>query len=301
MFIERAKAIHGDRYDYTNIIYINMSTHIIIICTIHDIECKIMPNHHISHKNGACKLCRNQLLSEQRLVSIDIIIQNAILKHGNLYNYSNTKRVGKKQMTIICSIHGEYIQRIADHVNKGSGCLKCRQDGARSNTIEFIEKANKVHNNKFDYSQSVYIKAHSKITIICPKHGSFEQEPNRHLAGDDCNKCSVNGFSKFACKWLDEIALERNIYIQHALNIGEKSIGKYKVDGFCETTNTVFEAQGNYWHLCPTCYKPGTIHPVSKKSMEEIHRHDAEKADYIKALGYNLEIMWECVYRGIHK
>lgn len=58
------------------------------------------------------------------------------------------------------------------------------------NTIEqFITRAHLKHNNKYDYSQSIYINTHTKITICCPLHGNFVQRPNRHLLGDGCPKC----------------------------------------------------------------------------------------------------------------
>lgn len=50
-------------------------------------------------------------------------------------------------------------------------------------TKEFIEKAQKIHNNKYDYSKVEYVNAHMKICIICPIHGEFWQIPMHHLNG----------------------------------------------------------------------------------------------------------------------
>ena len=44
----------------------------------------------------------------------------------------------------------------------------------KSNNNEFIKKANLVHNNKYDYSKSIYVNSKIKTTIICSKHGEFE-------------------------------------------------------------------------------------------------------------------------------
>ncbi|QAY01959.1 hypothetical protein VpaJT1_30 [Vibrio phage VpaJT_1] len=60
----------------------------------------------------------------------------------------------------------------------------------RSNTEEFIEKARKVHGDRYDYSQVTYTKALAKVTIICAEHGSFEQTPNNHLRGKGCRACN---------------------------------------------------------------------------------------------------------------
>jgi hypothetical protein len=56
-------------------------------------------------------------------------------------------------------------------------------------TKEFIKMANKVHGNKHNYNKVVYINNHTKVIIICPKHGKFMQTPNNHLAGKSCPKC----------------------------------------------------------------------------------------------------------------
>lgn len=53
----------------------------------------------------------------------------------------------------------------------------------------FIEKSNKIHNNKYDYSKVNYTGSKNKITIICSEHGEFEQRPNEHVRGRGCRKC----------------------------------------------------------------------------------------------------------------
>jgi hypothetical protein len=61
----------------------------------------------------------------------------------------------------------------------------------KSNTREFIEKAKKVHGDKFDYSKVNYVDNRTKICIICPEHGEFWQRPINHLNSEyGCLKCS---------------------------------------------------------------------------------------------------------------
>jgi hypothetical protein len=48
----------------------------------------------------------------------------------------------------------------------------------RKTTIEFIKNAKNLYGNKYDYSLVNYINAKTKIKIICPEHGEFEQIPN---------------------------------------------------------------------------------------------------------------------------
>jgi len=56
---------------------------------------------------------------------------------------------------------------------------------------EFEEKANKIHNNKYDYSKTKYMGSQAYIQIICPIHGEFSQTPTNHLRGSGCSKCGI--------------------------------------------------------------------------------------------------------------
>jgi hypothetical protein len=56
---------------------------------------------------------------------------------------------------------------------------------------EFIKKANKVHNDYYNYNNTVYLNSKIKIKINCPVHGKFEQRPNDHLNGSGCKMCGI--------------------------------------------------------------------------------------------------------------
>lgn len=373
IFVERAIGIHGNKYNYSNIDYINMDTYVYIECNYHKVTCRILPNKHIYAKQGGCMLCKKQSISEYHSIPLEDIIRRAKEKHGNLYDYSNTKKVNTRKITIICRTHGEFIQRFNDHINKGCGCRKCAQEATcklkRSSTEQFIEKANIIHNNKYDYTKTVYIdsklkviiicKVHGKfkqtpnnhlhgfmcklcghsittiinastsiefiqkaniihnniydysnvvyinnktnVDIICSKHGLFTQAPNNHLHGQICKKCSMNGYSKIACQWLTEIAEEKGIFIQHALNIGEKRIGKYSVDGFCENSNTIFEFLGCIFHGCNQCYSRDKLNTLVHKTMGELYDKTMARELILLQQGYFMVTIWECEYRKILK
>jgi hypothetical protein len=123
------------------------------------------------------------------------IIKRAVEVHNNLYTYSNATYIGyHKPITITCNVHGDFDQRVADHL-AGKGCRKCQYKNAadkqRFNTNEFVIKAKSKHGDKFDYSKVVYTTARNKITIVCPVHGEFEQIPDTHLRSVyGCIKCS---------------------------------------------------------------------------------------------------------------
>jgi hypothetical protein len=56
-------------------------------------------------------------------------------------------------------------------------------------TIDYINKANLVHNNKYNYTKTVYVNTYAKIIIICPIHGEFQQSAKDHLKGG-CRHCA---------------------------------------------------------------------------------------------------------------
>lgn len=115
-------------------------------------------------------------------------IKDAIKVHGNKYDYSLVDyKTNDKNIKIICKIHGEFNQIASDHL-RGCGCSQCSSN-KRYTTQEFIEKSNIIHNYKFDYSLVNYKNNHTKIKIICPIHGVFEQKPNDHLRGHGCKHC----------------------------------------------------------------------------------------------------------------
>lgn len=130
----------------------------------------------------------------------DIYKEKAILKHNNKYDYSLVKyNKAKDKVIIICKIHGIFKQR-ADHHLNGCGCPKCniikRTKKLLSNTDDFIKKANKIHNNIYDYSKTNYKTAKDKVIIICKIHGEFNQTPNSHLNGNGCKKCGLINMAK---------------------------------------------------------------------------------------------------------
>lgn len=117
------------------------------------------------------------------------------------YDYSKSVYVNAKtKVIIICPEHGEFLVTPDNHLHKHIGCPLCSNKktsiSRTSNIDKFIEKAQKVHNNKYDYSKFVYIDAHTKGIIICPEHGEFEQNANNHLSGKGCPKCRNKKFTK---------------------------------------------------------------------------------------------------------
>ena len=122
--------------------------------------------------------------------------------------------------------------------------------------------------------------------------------------------------SNMAVEWLS-YEMERNdIHIEHVKNGGEKRVGKYSLDGYCEEYHTVYEFQGCFWHGksrkitykirekstyirffftgCSKCYARETVNSINGKTMQQLHEDTLEKVCYLKDQGFQVVEMWEC-------
>lgn len=183
-FLDKAQAVHGPKYDYSQSIYINAATKIKLICSVHGSFEQLATTH---LRGGGCLKCANGLL-----VSTSEFIIRAKEIHGNRYDYSDTTYLGMdRKATINCLIHGPFAQTPGNHL-LGRGCKKCNVLGARPLTTEqFIQKARAVHGDKYDYSCTVYASVSAKLLISCFYHGIFSQRANTHLNGCGCPDCGV--------------------------------------------------------------------------------------------------------------
>ena len=71
-----------------------------------------------------------------------------------------------------------------------------------------------------------------------------------------------------ALQWLSYTAEKEGIRMQHDRNGGEKRVGRYSLDGYCEETHTAYEYQGCYWHgKNPHVYMTIDLHTGDKEVL----------------------------------
>ena len=202
-FIEKARKVHGDKYDYSKVEYVNSHTKICIICPEHG-EFWQTPNNHLCGKG--CNECGKRIVSLKKSSNTDDFITKAKKVHGNKYDYSNVVYVkNNEKIKIICPIHGGFEQTPLTHLS-GCGCPKCF--GKNKNNLDFIEQSKKIHGDKYDYSKVIYKGVDYVVKIICPIHGEFEQTPRNHLNGHGCQKCAYNKISN-VLSYTNEIFAEK--------------------------------------------------------------------------------------------
>jgi len=249
-FIEQAKRIHGEKYDYSKVEYIDGQTKVCIICPKHG-EFWQRPCDHINQKQGCPKCVKNYR------DTAETFIRKAKLIHGNRYDYSKVKYVNSQtKVCIICPEHGEFWQEPSSHIS-GRGCPICRWDKAKNSIRkvqgltkeQFIKKAIKVHGNKYDYSKVVYENTDTPVCIICLEHGEFWQTPHHHLRGSGCPECGKNDVSE---KKLTDILSENfdNLIKQYKPEFLKTNGKPQSIDIFLPNYNVGVEYQGRQ-HFVP--------------------------------------------------
>lgn len=209
-FIEKAKKIHGDKYDYSKVEYVNSQTKVCIICPEHG-EFWIKPNDHLSRKYG-CHKCGWKKEGENLRKTTEEFINEAIKKYGNKFDYSKVKYVKNNEKVCIISHEkdaygieiGEFWQTPSNHLTFGYSIYNLFL-----NTERFIERAKKIHGDLYDYKKTDFKKSSEKIIITCPIHGDFKQLPHAHLNGCGCPKCKNKSvLEKRVKNILNEIGIE---------------------------------------------------------------------------------------------
>lgn len=200
-FIKDARAVHGDKYNYDKVVYTGNKNKVIITCKIHgDFEQK--PNSHLSSgssKTGGsgCRPCGYAKNGDEMKSTKEKFEAKARLIHGDKYNYDKVVYDGNKTHVIIfCKDHGDFHQRPNDHLT-GYGCKKCGIESCHAvlkrTTNQFIKEAIAIHGDKYDYSKVEYLRNDYPVTIVCKKHGEFDQRSVSHLnLKANCPTCSGN-------------------------------------------------------------------------------------------------------------
>lgn len=122
-FISKSIKVHGTKYDYSKVNYVNSVSCVNIICNLHG-EFSQEPYSHL--KGRGCPKCRYLKNGCNRIKSTQKFIDDAIKIHGNIYEYSKSSYCGAhKKLTIICCKHGEFLQSPVGHLHNKHGCPKC--------------------------------------------------------------------------------------------------------------------------------------------------------------------------------
>jgi hypothetical protein len=289
-FVEQAKVKHGDRYDYSNVHYVNSDTKVKIICSKHGIF-EQLPTGHLYLRGRGCPSCGGTTLK-----SLEKFVNDARTHHGSRYDYSLVNYINSStKVKIICSKHGIFEQSPNTHL-RPSGCQQCHGNGLKS-TEKFINESKILHGDRYDYSEVLYTDSQTKVNIICPDHGGFLQKPNNHLnQRSGCPTCKLK-VSKIGNLWLDECG----VLVREKSFLFNNEFRMRQVDGYDTETNTIYQFHGTYWHGHPDKFKPYDIHHKIKRPYGKIYEDTLKRDKNIIDSGYNLVLCWEHEWKLMKK
>lgn len=203
-FIKEAKEIHGDKFDYSSVEYVNDKVPVTLTCEKGHLS-EQTPNNHLRGKG--CQQCYNLKRSEEKRINseskvkskvtpTETFIRKAILVHGDDFKYDLVNYIdAKTKVTLICNEKGHTFDQSPSNHLCGHGCIHCARivqaDSKRITREDFIRKSKEVHGDTYSYDDSIYTESNKKVTIFCKIHQNFTQIANAHMAGKGCSKCAV--------------------------------------------------------------------------------------------------------------
>lgn len=277
-FVAKAIARHGNKYDYTQTEYINSVSKVTICCPIHGPFEQLAAGH---LRGQGCPMCYNEVRWRNRRNPLLAVLEAARKVHGDKYDYSKVDYVNNHtKVCIICPIHGEFYQSMSGHMG-GQGCPKCFADATRKRKTrtqeEFLRLAKEAHGETYDYSKAVYVSGHSKVCIICRKHGEFWQIAESHISGQGCPVCLESAGEQLIRKAL----LENGIKFESQKRF-PSWLGKQSLDFFLSDFNIGIEHQGKQ-HYTPVKHWG---------NFNWIHQNDLRKQQLCKE--HEITILYLC-------
>ena len=172
-FVSLAKNVHGDKYDYSKVVYKNTKDKLIIICPIHGEFLQSFEKHVI--RGQGCPKC----VGKNKDTSEFIFQANKI--HKNKYEYSKTNYISATtKVSIICPIHGEFLQSPAKHLC-GDGCPKCNSSKLENSLREYLDSKNIKFEEQKTFSWLKY-KKNMYLDFYLPEHNiAIECQGEQHF------------------------------------------------------------------------------------------------------------------------
>lgn len=191
----------GDQFDFSKFVYANAKTKSTLICKDHG-EFQVNPDK-IKQNKYVCPTCAKEKKRSysprkiRHVLSKEDYLKKVRLKHGENVNLdlSNYNGLTKNNILVICEFHGEEEIKPVNLLARKHTCNKCGTDQRINNKtksfIDFVEAANKIHNQKYNYIEENFVNRKSVVLIECKKHGIFKKKAQKHLSGQGCYKCKL--------------------------------------------------------------------------------------------------------------
>lgn len=255
-WVEKAKAIHGDRYDYSGSVYESAHSLIRIRCPEHG---EFIQKAY-SHLNGrGCAGCQRTKLKAPRIgrttgrTAQEEFLERARAVHGDRYDYSQAVyQQNHTKLTVICREHGPFQVTPKNHIRAESGCMRCYHAEVSQRQFltqdEFLDAARAIHGDRYDYSKSIYTRATDKIIIGCPDHGEFLQSATSHIHQESgCPSCThrVSKTERVIGDFIESLGVR---VIRNDLETLKPKLGRAELDILLPDQKIAVEYCGLLWH-----------------------------------------------------
>ena len=188
-------SLHDSKYTYPNFIYVDNTTKFEVVCNLHGSFYVNHSSHTAKRKPVGCPVCSG---AKTRL-TFESWKEKACKIHNGFYSYIEFEYNGRNSIaTVVCPLHGLFNQKCDSHL-QGRGCQTCRYEKVAQKNgktkDQFVEQANQVHCNKYDYSNFDYVNNKTASVVKC-KACTFEWKvrPDNHLYDETgCPKCAKTG------------------------------------------------------------------------------------------------------------
>lgn len=281
LFIEKAKKVHGDKYDYSKIKYVSYTTPLEIVCPIHGSYWD-KPGVHL--RPVGCRECGRHTVFDK-----ESFVKKAKKIHGDKYDYSQVVYDKAHTPVIIgCPTHGDFSKTPNNHTHTtfSQGCPKCTgKDMSKRLSMgydAYVAKAAAVHEGRYTYPPGEYVNKDIKMPVICADHGEFKVTPRNHFKGRGCPRC----FGSKGELLIDEILTKHGIEFKREYVIPKlrEGLPPYRYDFYLIKENLLIEFHG------PQHYSSNPMFG-GKEGLESLKARDVYKKEIAKTLQYKfLEI-----------
>ena len=256
--VKRLKQVHGDKYVFDNIEYVNMLTKVTVVCPQHG-EFKMTPAHLL--EGHGCPECAKNTRSIKRANTFEEFVQEAKTIHGDKYIYNDNNYINNKtELTITCPIHGEFSQRPDGHL-RGRGCPYCGHIISKAEEEIYSMLVLLVGENEI-VRHDTNILDGLEIDIYLPNYKfgieynglhwhteAFGKDRNYHLnKTDKAESKGIHLIQIFEDEWLEhkDLVLEKLKHYIHKSEVKVVGARKCKIQ---EINKTIAEEFLNKYHI----------------------------------------------------
>ena len=289
--IDGFRKVHGDKYDYSKVKYVNNKTLVEIVCPKHG-EFFQKPNVHL---NGhGCPKCAN---SGVKLTQEEFELR--VKENNPNLDVSNFKYVNSHEKSV-CKCNACGYEWKTSHMllrDSGYSCPNCSKNKRTKDRTYTINDFLTVYRSKFKDSNYVFSKSHytnslEKMIVTCPKHGDFEIRPNDLLSGHGCPICNNSKLEMEVASFLDKEGIE---YIQYATFdwlINQNTNRKLTFDFYIPKYDIAIECQGEQHFV-------SIEHFGGVEKLEDTKYRDSLKRELAKKNGIRLLYYQDEKYNGL--